>query len=194
MLEDFKSAFGKKLGFNVEIFTRLHRIAIRELLVAVASVDHTNLNCLLIIILSEGKKKKCIYGTDGKKISTNEAVSYFSSDFCQTLVGKPKLFLLETLLRERDTGSHGEEIKRHADKISDLYIQHIFHYGDQPKITFIQELAHQIRNLKPDESLIFTDVMKTTRQLLKYECDVFNEMDNLEKPLIFTTCGQKAMM
>ena len=193
MLEDVKSAFGKKLGFNVEIFTRLHCIAIQELLEAVASVDHTNLNCLLIIILSEGKKKKYIYGTDGKKISTNEAVSYFSSDFCQTLVGKPKLFLLETLLRERDTRSHGEEIKRHADKISDLYIQHIFHYGDQPKITFIQELAHQIQDLKTDESLIFTDVIKTTRRLLKYECDGFNEMDNLGKPLMFTTCGQKAL-
>ena len=161
-------------------------------MVAVASVDHTNLNCLLIIILSEGKKKKYIYGTDGKKISTNEAVSYFSSDFCQTLIGKPKLFLLETLLRERDTRSHGEEIKSHADKISDLYIQHIFHYGNQPKITFIQELAHQIQDLKPDESFIFTNAMKTTRRLLKYECDDFYEIDNLGKPLMFT-CGQKAM-
>ena len=192
MLEDVKIAFRKDLGFNVEIFTRLNRIAIRELLIAVASVDHTNLNCLIIIILSEGKKKKYTYGIDGKKISTNEVVSFYSSDFCETLVGKPKLFLLETLLRERDTRSHEEEIKSHADKIGDLYIQHIFHYGNQPKTTFVQELAHEI--LKSGESFIFTDVMKTTRRLLKYECDVFYEMDNLGKPLMFTTCGQKALM
>ena len=71
-------------------------------------------------------------------------------------------------------------------------IQHIFHYGNQPKTTFVQELAHEI--LKSGESFIFTDVMKTTRRLLKYECDVFYEMDNLGKPLMFTTCGQKALM
>lgn len=66
----------------------------------IAGKDHTKYDCLLFAVLTHGTKGK-LYGTDGKLVPVEEITELFSGNKCPSLIGKPKIFLLQACRGER---------------------------------------------------------------------------------------------
>ena len=82
------------LGFKVEVFNDLNHNELQDKMDHLALKDHTNNDCVLIVILSHGKNGY-VYAKD----ETCELASIFSSfkeDRAPTLFGKPKLFFIQS--------------------------------------------------------------------------------------------------
>ena len=82
----------------------------------VADIDHSKFDCLIVAILTHGINGK-LYSTDEKLIEVKEITSYvdnfclyfpsvdfpyscryFDGDHCPSLIGKPKVFILQVHL------------------------------------------------------------------------------------------------
>ena len=87
--------FQNGLSFHVETFTGLSCGAINMLLDSLTMVDHSQLCCFALIILSHGNTRD-IYGVDGECMPVNSVLNKFSDTNCSSLVQKPKLFILQT--------------------------------------------------------------------------------------------------
>ncbi|XP_004682433.1 PREDICTED: caspase-3 [Condylura cristata] len=66
---------------------------IRELLHDVSKDDHSKRSSFICVLLSHGEEG-IIYGTDGP-IDLKELTSFFKGDCCRSLIGKPKLFIIQ---------------------------------------------------------------------------------------------------
>lgn len=60
---------------------------------AAAQEDHSDADCFLLAFLSHGEDDH-IFAYDGK-ISIQEITSLFKGDKCKSLVGKPKIFVVQ---------------------------------------------------------------------------------------------------
>lgn len=58
-----------------------------------AKEDHSDFDCFLVVFLSHGENDH-IYTYDDK-ISVQDVTSLFKGDKCKSLVGKPKIFILQ---------------------------------------------------------------------------------------------------
>lgn len=58
-----------------------------------AQGDHSDVDCFLLVFLSHGENDH-VYTYDGK-ISIQDITALFKGDKCQSLVGKPKIFILQ---------------------------------------------------------------------------------------------------
>ena len=65
-MEEIRGVFSDQLGFHVQVYSDLTRKGIKHLLETVANVDHSDLYCFVVIVLSKGEKERAIYGSDGK--------------------------------------------------------------------------------------------------------------------------------
>ena len=86
------------LGFVVEIKRNVKAIQLWNALLGCKNKDHSTSDCLVICILSHGKRlsnNDHIYGTDGKPIEAAHVFSLFNGASCPSLVDKPKLFFLQ---------------------------------------------------------------------------------------------------
>lgn len=70
----------------------MHR-KIRE----VKSLDHSRSDCLIIAILTHGINGK-LYSTDGGLIPVEELTKYFDGVNCPSLIGKPKVLVVNQLV------------------------------------------------------------------------------------------------
>ncbi|XP_062449697.1 caspase-9 [Rhea pennata] len=90
-----------------------------------ARLDHSALDCCLVVILSHGCQTSHIqfpggiYGTDGKAIPVEKIVNYFNGSHCPSLRGKPKLFFIQACGGEQkdqgfevESDSPGDEAPR----------------------------------------------------------------------------------
>ena len=83
------------LGFNVKLVYDASVEKMKESVLDLAHTDHTNMDCLIVCLLSHGITGK-IYGIDGELISLSELLSPFiTSGNVRGLVGKPKLFFIQ---------------------------------------------------------------------------------------------------
>lgn len=87
------------LGFVPKCFLNLTTQRMRDEMGALAKTDHTNYDCLIVAVLSHGDEGK-LYGTDSKAstgpvLMVEELGTYFDSNGCPSLKGKPKLFVLQ---------------------------------------------------------------------------------------------------
>ena len=82
----------KWMLFDVERLDDQTAPKIRKTLRALATLDHSNYDCIIVAILSHGDDGR-IYGTDESLIPVQELSGYFKSS--QSLAGKPKLFFLQ---------------------------------------------------------------------------------------------------
>ena len=57
------------------------------------SDDHTNRDCLAIVVMTHGEEEM-IYARDDK-FPADDIIDKFRGNFCTTLAGKPKLFFIE---------------------------------------------------------------------------------------------------
>ncbi|WAR20930.1 CASP1-like protein [Mya arenaria] len=83
----------KELGFDVTIFPDLTANHIKNMCAKMADKDHSDCDCFVFVILSHGEEG-VVYGTD-KEVEIKELASYFRGDRCPTLIGKPKLFIIQ---------------------------------------------------------------------------------------------------
>ncbi|XP_069466560.1 caspase-9 isoform X2 [Ambystoma mexicanum] len=90
-------------SFHFEVLVRENLMGkeICKELQSLAAMDHSQLDCCVIIILSHGCEARHIqlpggvYGTDGVVVPVERVVTYFDGQHCPTLRGKPKLFFIQ---------------------------------------------------------------------------------------------------
>ena len=86
------------LGFYTYRYDDLTADRMRDILAEVSEIGHKKYNCLLIAILTHGEQDK-LYGTDSKSIPVESLTRLFYGDQCPSLVGKPKIFILQACRR-----------------------------------------------------------------------------------------------
>ena len=59
----------------------------------VKKMDHSDCDCFLMAILSHGAEGE-VYGTNGT-IKINKLIDPFKGDQCESLIGKPKIFIIQ---------------------------------------------------------------------------------------------------
>ena len=79
---------------NVKLFIDLTAAIMLSTLKQVANLDHRKMDSLVVCILTHGVEGK-LYKTDDKLIPVDMVCKFFNGLSCPTLVGKPKLFLIQ---------------------------------------------------------------------------------------------------
>ncbi|XP_078033261.1 caspase-1 [Augochlora pura] len=89
----------KSLGFEVNDFhNSTHRDIVRNL-ERVASMDHSQHDCLIVAVLSHGELG-LLYAHD-TSYKSDSIWGHFTADKCPSLVGKPKLFFIQACQGDR---------------------------------------------------------------------------------------------
>ncbi|XP_049539170.1 caspase-1-like [Anopheles darlingi] len=83
----------EKLGFEVRHLNDPEKSTINEKLEQIAKEDHTNSDCLVVIVMTHGAPG-VLYAADGA-YNVDELWNKFTGDSCKTLHGKPKLFFIQ---------------------------------------------------------------------------------------------------
>ncbi|XP_071359982.1 caspase-6-like [Trachinotus anak] len=82
-----------QLGFEVKAYDNYKVDEVLQKINEAAGDDHTDADCFLLVFLSHGEDDY-VYAHDGK-ISIQDITSMFKGDKCRSLVGKPKIFILQ---------------------------------------------------------------------------------------------------
>ncbi|KAB0791990.1 hypothetical protein PPYR_13951 [Photinus pyralis] len=88
--------FGR-LGYNIEeryIYNNLKRFEILEAIKELSSTDHSDRNCLIIIVLTHGEVNNVLQVEDGL-METSEFWTPFSNTSCLSFSSKPKFFVFQ---------------------------------------------------------------------------------------------------
>lgn len=113
-----------KLGFTVCIRKDCTIAQVREVLNTVASIDHSELDCFVCIVLTHGEHGH-LYSKDDRYV-IDLLFNNFLGNKCPTLVGKPKLFFIQACQGERlDNG-----VLVSMDTVDDLEYFKIPTYAD----------------------------------------------------------------
>ncbi|XP_061736288.1 caspase-6-like [Nerophis ophidion] len=83
----------KALNFEVKVYENYKNEEVLEKIHEAAEADHSDADCFVLIFLSHGEDEH-VYTHDGK-ISIQHITSLFKGDKCKSLVGKPKIFVLQ---------------------------------------------------------------------------------------------------
>ena len=87
--------FGEELGLHVQTYLGLTHKVLKCLLEAIASLDHRDYECFVLIVLSKGKDK-VVYDVQSDAMPISSLLEYFNDRKCPSLAEKPKLFLFHT--------------------------------------------------------------------------------------------------
>ncbi|XP_029013413.1 caspase-6-like [Betta splendens] len=79
------------LGFEVKVFNDLRQNDINNEIKEAAKADHSEADCFLVVFLSHGEKDY-VYAKD-KKVKVKDITDKFKGTECESLVGKPKIFI-----------------------------------------------------------------------------------------------------
>ncbi|KAG7485245.1 caspase-6 [Solea senegalensis] len=81
------------LGFEVKAYDNYKVEEVLEIIKNAAGDNHSDSDCFLLAFLSHGENDH-VYTYDGK-ISIQDITAMFKGDKCRSLVGKPKIFILQ---------------------------------------------------------------------------------------------------
>ncbi|TGZ58000.1 hypothetical protein DBV15_12161, partial [Temnothorax longispinosus] len=96
--EDLKKTL-EKLGFEVRPFDNFTHKKINQELQRAAEIDHTDSDCILITILTHDSEGRLwAYDTS---YEANCIWYHFTAEKCQSLAGKPKLFIIQACQRNK---------------------------------------------------------------------------------------------
>uniref|UniRef100_UPI0037E7BDEE caspase-6-like n=1 Tax=Semicossyphus pulcher TaxID=241346 RepID=UPI0037E7BDEE len=82
-----------QLNFEVKTYNNSERAEVLDIITKAAAADHSDADCFLLVFLSHGDKDN-VSTYDGE-ISIQEITAQFKEDKCRSLVGKPKIFILQ---------------------------------------------------------------------------------------------------
>ncbi|XP_039308888.1 caspase-1 [Solenopsis invicta] len=88
-----QKAFGN-LDFDIEIHDNLTHNQITDVIEKVSQLDHTDNDCLCVIVLTHGLQNDMISAKD-VIYKSDRLWKPFTADKCVTLAGKPKLFFIQ---------------------------------------------------------------------------------------------------
>ncbi|XP_067896573.1 caspase-6-like isoform X2 [Heterodontus francisci] len=83
----------RELGFDVRAYDNLKSSEVLEIIHEVATSDHSDADCFLCVFLSHGENNH-IFAYDAK-INLQEITERFRGDKCSSLIGKPKIFVIQ---------------------------------------------------------------------------------------------------
>ncbi|KAJ1217673.1 hypothetical protein NDU88_005266 [Pleurodeles waltl] len=86
-------------GFEVSCYDNLKTEEIHEKILDASTADHSDADCFLCVFLSHGEKDH-IYSYNAK-MEIQGLTSMFKGDKCPTLVGKPKIFIIQACRGEQ---------------------------------------------------------------------------------------------
>lgn len=81
------------LNYEVRNSNDLTREEIVELMCSVSKEDHSKRSSFICVLLSHGDEG-VIFGTNGP-VDLRKLTSFFRGDYCRSLTGKPKLFIIQ---------------------------------------------------------------------------------------------------
>ncbi|XP_034044421.1 caspase-6-like isoform X2 [Thalassophryne amazonica] len=87
------------LNFEVKTYNNYKQEEVLDKISKAAEANHSDADCFVLIFLSHGDSDH-VYVYDGK-ISVEHIMSLFKGDKCKTLVGKPKIFILQACRGEK---------------------------------------------------------------------------------------------
>lgn len=82
-----------ELNFEVKAYDNYKQVEVLDKISEAAEADHSDSDCFLLVFLSHGEDDH-VYTYDGK-ISIQDITSLFKGNKCRSLVGKPKIFILQ---------------------------------------------------------------------------------------------------
>nr|XP_030127456.3 caspase-6 isoform X1 [Taeniopygia guttata] len=82
-----------ELGFEVRLFDDLKKEDVQQRIYEASTADHSNADCFVCVFLSHGEDGH-IFAYDDK-IEIQTITDMFRGDKCQSLVGKPKIFIIQ---------------------------------------------------------------------------------------------------
>ncbi|XP_019857673.1 PREDICTED: uncharacterized protein LOC109585969 [Amphimedon queenslandica] len=174
-LETIREVFSDKLGFHVQIYSSLTRKGIKRLLKTVATIDHSDIYCLVIIMLGIEKSKK---------LEISDIVTPFKSD-----EDTPKVFFFETNLNDKGYASFYNELI--PLDIPQSFIA-IINDKVQMEETFLQYLLQTIKSSLVE--INFQNMMKSSQKafsVLQSERNI-KFIDNLKDSLILKLLKSEA--
>ncbi|XP_071373380.1 caspase-6-like isoform X1 [Centroberyx affinis] len=83
----------KELNFEVQAYDNLRQEEVLNKISEAAEANHVDADCFVCVFLSHGENDH-VYTYDGK-ISIQDVTALFKGDKCKSLVGKPKIFILQ---------------------------------------------------------------------------------------------------
>ncbi|CAB4068547.1 CASP7 [Lepeophtheirus salmonis] len=133
----------RKLEFEVRVFDDLDFMDLDKILEDVSNDDHTESDCLLILVLSHGESG-LIYARDSA-YKPERLWSYFNGKNCPTLAGKPKMILIQAC--QGDQLDHGVELvnnRTETDSASlgyrmPIYADFLIGYSTMPGFLLLEE-------------------------------------------------------
>ncbi|KAE8300265.1 Caspase-6 [Larimichthys crocea] len=82
-----------ELNFEVKSYDNYKQVEVLDKISEAAESDHSDADCFLLVFLSHGENDH-VYTYDGK-ICIQDITALFKGDKCKSLVGKPKIFILQ---------------------------------------------------------------------------------------------------
>ncbi|XP_054460520.1 caspase-6-like [Anoplopoma fimbria] len=83
----------KDLDFEVRAYDNCKQVEVLDTISEAAEDNHTDADSFLLVFLSHGENDH-VFAHDGK-ISIQDITSLFKGDKCKSLIGKPKIFILQ---------------------------------------------------------------------------------------------------
>lgn len=87
------------LDFDVRVFDDLSRKEVLEQLKEVSKLDHSDNDCLLVVVMSHGEQG-VLYARDNK-YNVDSLWKNFVGNSCPSLIGKPKMFFIQACRGEQ---------------------------------------------------------------------------------------------
>uniref|UniRef100_A0A182KA67 Caspase family p20 domain-containing protein n=1 Tax=Anopheles christyi TaxID=43041 RepID=A0A182KA67_9DIPT len=84
----------KRIGFDVRVYDDPKRKQLLSMLDKVADEDHSQNDCLVIVVMTHGEENNFLCASD-KSYEVNRLWAPFLGDACPSLIGKPKLFFVQ---------------------------------------------------------------------------------------------------
>uniref|UniRef100_A0A182WE27 Caspase n=1 Tax=Anopheles minimus TaxID=112268 RepID=A0A182WE27_9DIPT len=97
---DSMSAILNSIGFDVRVFDDLKRKELLATLKSIAAEDHSQNDCLVVVVMTHGKTKNHLYASD-MSYKANKLWEPFVGSECPSLRGKPKLFFIQACRGEK---------------------------------------------------------------------------------------------
>ena len=186
------------LGFDTQCHDNKTHTEMRHILNDVAGMDHNNYDCLMVAILTHGDYGDVLYGTSGR-ITIQEVIETFSGKRCPTLIGKPKIFIIQACrgrrynqaveMYEKNDDLHDaiDSIPTAHASISDYLVAystipgHVSFRNNKIGSIFIHTLVKTFRQHAADEDLI-TMLERVTNEVTKYQPQGDKQQDSKQSP------------